>query len=330
MGIDSTRGSSSVSNSASSRGTTQGLSGNATANVNKTTPTTTTAQNNPVANTPTVNFDQSRFEPARDLSSMPNLMSPTPIRNQPMDTAAFDPAKAVEAAPELLGATPLNPTPETFVSDFEVPEGQLTFDAEGLETRGAYFSREAHWPGGASGVTIGRGYDMKERSQETVRSDLIAAGVPDADAELLSQGAGLKGKAASDFAKREDVKAIEISPAAQKNLFTKVYDHYESEVKRISNKDDAVAKYGSVDFDKLDPAIKDVAVDMIYRGDYTSSTRKEIQQHLVNNDLQGLYDVLSDESKMTGDWGVPQDRFERRRDYLRAALDAQAAAAPQQ
>ncbi|SET72847.1 pesticin C-terminus-like muramidase [Stigmatella erecta] len=328
MGVDSTRGSSSVSNSVSSRGTSQGSSANATTSVNTTTPDV--AQSNTVAKTPTVNFDQSTFEPAKNVASMPNLMSPTPIRNQQVDAAAFDPAKALEAAPELLGTTPLNPTPQTFVSDFEVPEGQLTFDAEGLETKGPYFSREAHWPGGASGVTIGRGYDMKGRSEETVRSDLIAAGVPDADAELLAQGAGLSGKEASDFTKREDVAAIEISPAAQKELFTKVYDHYESEVKRISSKDDAVAKYGSVDFDNLDPAIKDVAVDLIYRGDYTSSTRKEIQQHLVNNDLQGLYDVLSDESKMTGDWGVPQDRFERRRDYLRAALDANAAAAAQE
>jgi hypothetical protein len=327
MGVDSTRGSSSVSNSASSHGTSQGLSANATSSVSKTPPNA--AQSTPVAKAATVNFDQSKFEPAKNVASMPNLLSSTPIRNQQVDAGAFDPAKAVTAAPELLGPTPLSPTPQTFVSDFEVPKGQLTFDAEGLETKGAYFSREAHWPGGASGVTIGRGYDMKGRSEETVRSDLIAAGVPDADAELLAQGAGLSGKKASDFTKREDVAAIEISPAAQKELFTKVYDHYESEVKRISSKDDTVAKYGSVDFDKLDPAIKDVAVDLLYRGDYTSSTRKEIQQHLVNNDLQGLYDVLSDESKMTGDWGVPQDRFERRRDYLKAALDAQAAAAPQ-
>ncbi|WP_225414543.1 pesticin C-terminus-like muramidase [Stigmatella hybrida] len=329
MGVDSTRSSSSGSSSVSSRSSTsQSSSANATTSVNKTTPDV--AQSNPVAKTPTVNFDQSTFEPAKDVASMPNLMSSTPIRNQPMDAAAFDPAKALEAAPELLGATPLNPTPQTFVSDFEVPKGQLTFDAEGLETRGAYFSREAHWPGGASGVTVGRGYDMKGRSEETVRSDLIAAGVPDADAELLAQGAGLEGKAASDFTKREDVAAIEITPAAQKELFTKVYDHYESEVERISNKDDTVAKYGSVDFDNLDPAIKDVAVDLLYRGDYKPSTRTEIQQHLVNNDLQGLHDLLADESKMTGDWGVPQDRFERRRDYLQAALDAQAAAAPQE
>ncbi|MDC0713150.1 pesticin C-terminus-like muramidase [Stigmatella sp. ncwal1] len=328
MGIDSTRGSSSGSNSVSSRNTSQGLSANATTSVNKTTPDV--AKSEAVTTASTVNFDQSRFDPAKNVSSMPNLLSSTPISNQKVEAAAFDPAKALEAAPELLEATPLSPTPQTFVSDFEVPEGQLTFDAEGLETKGPYFSREAHWPGGASGVTIGRGYDMKGRSEETIRSDLTAAGVPQADAELLAKGAGLTGKEASDFTKREDVAAIEITPAAQKELFSKVYDHYESEVKRISNKDDAVAKYGSVDFDNLDPAIKDVAVDLIYRGDYTSSTRKEIQSHIVNNDLQGLYDVLSDESKMTGDWGVPQDRFERRRDYLKAALDANAAAAAQE
>ncbi|KFA93869.1 calcium-binding protein [Archangium violaceum] len=317
MGIDSVGGSSSrsSSNSVSSTSTSSKAAADAvTANA-------VTAK--AVSTQPSVNFDRSTFEPARNLAGMPNLMSPTSINNAGLTTAPFDAAKAFTEMPELLQATPLSPTPQTFVDDFTVPEGQLTFDAEGLETRGAYFSREAHWPGGASGATIGRGYDMKHRSAETVISDLTAAGVPQADAELLAQGAGLSGQEAADFVAREDVKAIEITPLAQKNLFSTVYDHYESEVQRISNKPDTVAKYGSVDWDNLDPAIKDVAVDLIYRGDYTPATRKEIQPLMVANDLQGLRDLLADETRMTGDWGVPQDRFERRRDYLDAALNAQ-------
>src|SRR5690606_34158303 len=52
-------------------------------------------------------------------------------------------------------------------------QGQVTFDAEGNDIPGnAYFSRVLHWPGGASGVTIGRGYDMKERTQAAVLQDL--------------------------------------------------------------------------------------------------------------------------------------------------------------
>jgi len=322
MGVDSVGGSSSRSStnpvsSDSRRGISPALAtptaDKAAANV---------AKANALSTKPSVNFEQSTFEPAKNLAGMPKLMSSTPISNAGLSETPFDAAKAFTEMPELLQATPLSPTPQTFVSDFTVPEGQLTFDAEGLETRGAYFSREAHWPGGASGVTIGRGYDMKHRSAETIVSDLTTAGVPLADAERLAQGAGLTGQDAADFIAQEDVKAVEITPLAQKNLFSTVYDHYESEVQRISNKPDTVDKYGSVDWDNLDPAIKDVAVDLIYRGDYTPATRKSIQPLMVANDVQGLHDLLSDETKMTVDWGVPQDRFERRRDSLGAALDA--------
>lgn len=326
MGVDSVGGSSSRSSSNSvSSDRTRGTSSSSPSSVDK---AAADVARDRAATASPVNFAQSSFEPARDVSGMPNLsgvsnlMSPTPINELAVEAAPFNAANAVAAAPELLQAAPLSPTPQTFVSDFEVPEGQLTFDAEGLEARGAYFSREAHWPGGASGVTIGRGYDMKHRSAETVISDLTAAGVPQADAELLAQGAGLEGRAAAAFIAREDVRDLEITPLAQKNLFSTVYNHYESEVRRISDKPDTVARYGSVDWDNLDPAIRDVAVDLIYRGDYTTATRRSVQPLIVANDLQGLRDLLADETRMTGDWGVPRDRFERRRDYLQAALDA--------
>ncbi|PNS09862.1 hypothetical protein COO59_20620, partial [Mixta theicola] len=55
-----------------------------------------------------------------------------------------------------------------------VSQGQFTFDNEGLEHSTAavpfravptpWFSRVLHWPGGFSGVTLGRGFDMKLRS----------------------------------------------------------------------------------------------------------------------------------------------------------------------
>ena len=56
----------------------------------------------------------------------------------------------------------------------EPREGLLTFRAEGNNIKGSrYYSRVLHWPGipsqckrFGSGVTIGRGYDMKHRSSE--------------------------------------------------------------------------------------------------------------------------------------------------------------------
>jgi hypothetical protein len=205
-----------------------------------------------------------------------------------------------------------------------VPKGQLTFDVEGTEG-GKYHSRKAHWPGGASGVTIGRGYDMKERTKNSIIADLTAAGIPKSEATLLAEGAGKTDSNASNFITKNEVAKIEITKAAQKALFSGVYEAYVATVKRISDKEDAVDKYGRVDWDKLHPVILDIAVDLTYRGDYTTLTRKSVQPHIVNNDLQKLYDVLSDEDKMVNTWGVPQERFEKRKSYLKAALDAEKA-----
>lgn len=61
-------------------------------------------------------------------------------------------------------------------------------------------SNHLHWPGGASGVTLGPGYDMRGRSAESIVRDLTAAGVDRSTATRISAAAGLTGNAASNFA----------------------------------------------------------------------------------------------------------------------------------
>ena len=200
--------------------------------------------------------------------------------------------------------------------DFSVPEGQLTFNAEGLENRGQYFSRVPHVPGPSSGVTIGRGYDMKERSRNEIIEDLTNAGVSMDRAEQLSECRGLSGQAARNFLVENNLSEIEITPAEQKALFTQVYQELEGDVIRICNKADVVAKYGETDWDNLNSAIKDIVVDLRYRGDYTGATRERIQPTLVNNDLVALQDVISDRNYWVARRGVPGDRFDRRKEYI--------------
>ncbi|WP_338023495.1 calcium-binding protein [Archangium primigenium] len=286
----------------------------------------------PPARTPTVNFERSGFDPAGAVRSTPALRDATPLARAGFDpNSRFEPAQPGASVPGLFDATPMNPVaqtftqplpalPENFESAFKVPKGQLTFDAEGMETRGAFFSRTPHHPTLGSGVTIGRGYDMKYRTSEQVVEHLTAAGVPQADAELLAQGAKLTGQDARDFVNRPDVAAIEISQSAQKNLFNTVYAEHEKDVLDISNSPSRLEAFGRVDWENLDPALLDVAVDLRFRGDYKPETRKDFQPLLVNNDLQGLKDLLSDEDKMLNDWKVPRDRFERRRDYVADAV----------
>lgn len=199
--------------------------------------------------------------------------------------------------------------------DYTVARGQITFDAEGVEDQASRFhSRRLHWPEGASGVTIGRGYDMKQRSQAEVRADLIAAGIEESRADQLAKGARLSGQDAKQFV--QDNRGIEITPTEQKRLFEQTYAVMEADVRRIVSKPDVVEAYGETDWEKLNPAIRDVVVDLRFRGDYSPATRKLIQSLVAANDLQGLIKAMGDPGKWKN---VPFDRFRRRLNFLREA-----------
>jgi hypothetical protein len=210
--------------------------------------------------------------------------------------------------------------PASTDNEFIVTAGQLTFDAEGQEVRGPFFSRKPHVPSSSSGVTLGRGYDMKSKSRAKIAADLSGAGIDDRLVQIFARAAGLAGNAARQFIRRSEVAEIEITPDQQKALFEVTYEEHVADVRRICDKNDVVRKYGRTDWDPLHPAIKDVLVDLRYRGDYTGTTRNRIQPLVVANDLFGLQETMADKAYWMQNRGVPRDRFERRADYMATAL----------
>ena len=149
-------------------------------------------------------------------------------------------------------------------NDLTVLRGQVTFDAEGNDIPNSpYFSRRLHWPGGASGVTLGRGYDIRHRTQNAVRADLIAAGVDIPSAENFSRGAGLFGNAARDFVSaNRDAYGI-ISLRAQRILFEIViYPRYEAATRQQYN---LSVMSGGMSWEQLDARVRDIAVDLTYQ-----------------------------------------------------------------
>jgi len=62
--------------------------------------------------------------------------------------------------------------------------------------------------------------------------------------------------------------------------------------------------------------VRDLVVDLRYRGDYTPSSRERIQSLLVANNATAIATLMADEAYWCGPEKVPQDRFRRRRDYL--------------
>jgi len=193
-----------------------------------------------------------------------------------------------------------------------ITQGLLTYEAEGMEG-GPYHSRKLHVPGESSGLTIGRGYDMKEKSADKISADLLDAGVEPQQANILARAAGLSGGEAKAFIGKHDLADFEISMEIQEVLFKQTYDELSRDVQRICLKADCVAAYGAVDWQALDEKIKDVLVDLRYRGDYTPASRKLIQVLVAVNDLDAFKKVLSNRESWPN---VPQDRFNRRMAFL--------------
>ena len=190
--------------------------------------------------------------------------------------------------------------------------GFLTYEAEGTEG-GRYHSRKLHVPSDSSGLTIGRGYDLKEKSAKKVSADLHLAGLPPVLCQLLSQAAGLSGESARNFIVDNKLEEFEISMEVQEALFNMTYEEMTADVRRICHKHDCVAAYGNVDWDALDPKIKDLLVDLRYRGDYTPAVRKRIQQCVASNDVDG---IKADLTRRDLWQSVPEDRFKRRVEYF--------------
>lgn len=193
--------------------------------------------------------------------------------------------------------------------------GVLTWDAEGTEG-GFYHSRRLHVPSESSGLTLGRGYDCKQKRAGQIANDLVAAGIEGKNAILISGSAGLAGKTATQFIIDKDLLDFEIDHVQQLKLFEGIYKSLEADVIRISSGNDAVKTYGAVDWSKLDVTIRDVLVDLRFRGDYTPVSRKLVQGPASRNDLKAFCAAIEDRAN----WGdVPADRFKRRVDFCKAA-----------
>lgn len=196
----------------------------------------------------------------------------------------------------------------------KVPRGQVTFDSEGNEG-GRWHSRTPHVPSDNSGLTIGRGYDMKHRTRESIQADMVAAGVDAAVAEKYAGAAGLFGDKAKAY--RMEQNLPEISLAAQKKLFEITYAQIETSARKICESDDVVKKYGKVDWSNMNDSIKQMVIDLRYRGEYTPKTRERVQPLVVAGDLQGLVTLMNDREFWKA---VPKNRFERRAAFMNAAI----------
>jgi hypothetical protein len=198
-------------------------------------------------------------------------------------------------------------------------QGALTWSAEGVsDPTSRYYSRKAHIPSPSSGITIGRGYDLKQHSESEILRDFTAAGLTKEQAALFASARSLSGLAAHTFIETSGLP--EISAEEEEALFQISWASALKDVQRISALPLVVQAYGAIDWSTISPAIRDLLVDLRYRGDYTPQTRALVQSAAAKNDLQSLSEVLSNRQLWLQ---VPRDRFERRSQVAAAASESQ-------
>ncbi|WDU51333.1 peptidoglycan-binding protein [Taylorella equigenitalis] len=205
---------------------------------------------------------------------------------------------------KILNETPPEPRylPKQYNdSPIPVKSGQFTFDQEGIDRRtSVLFSRVIHQPTIGSGVTIGRGHDMKYRTPCEIRKDLERAGIPSEQAKLISKAALMSGIEAKIFVKNNKHKIGEISNLQQTNLFNLIYPLYVKETKRFflnkirnlslvkattNNLNNTTSNIHEEIWDLLDENIKIVLIDMKYQGVLYSNFMREF----VNSDERKKY-----------------------------------------
>lgn len=187
-------------------------------------------------------------------------------------------------------------------------QGQITWDAEGQEG-GPFHSRRLHVPSSHSGLTIGRGYDCKQKTSEQIKKDLLEAGFETTIAIKLSAAAGKYGNSALRFIIENDLLDFEVTPNQQLSLFKLSYDFMYKEVQRISRIESIEKKLDRVDWTSINNTIRDLTVDLRFRGDYTKRTRLIIQESISRNDIDSFCKAIESEEMREG---VPKDRADRR------------------
>ena len=190
-----------------------------------------------------------------------------------------------------------------------VPKGQLTFDAEGNDIYSSlHFSRMIRWTGNdASGITIGRGYELGSRAKSDVFIDMLLSGVSLDTAEQISAGSGLKGIGADNFVNTNKNIIGEISRQSQYQLFNLIYQKYEARAKANYIKWTTRKKH--IDWSLLDAKIRDVAVDLVCQG-LTKSARPMIK--CMNNNKTELIEYIESNSILNMD-----EKRRRRAKYLK-------------
>lgn len=182
-------------------------------------------------------------------------------------------------------------------SEYTVLTGELT-------TLGEAGDNYIHWPQtSASGVTLGLGYDIGSRSRSQIITELTAAGLDPAKAQIVAQGAGLRGSAAGAFVRNNRSAVGPIPQNVQAALLESEMDAQREEARILATsttpdsglnaasreRRDGVSAGTYVlsqeQWNNLHPAMLEFITDLKYQGGYYAYDRiAQINRRLIEND----------------------------------------------
>lgn len=190
-------------------------------------------------------------------------------------------------------------------NDLTLTRGELTSTGEGSDSQTSH----VHWPDtSASGVTLGKGYDIGSRSEQQVINELTAAGMGETQATKISKGAGLKGSAAGTWVENNKDDVGEIALDVQYKLLATMLVEYTAEAKSVATNDTATKdgsgyytnargreindgvdegtyKMSEEQWNNLHPAMIEFVTDLKYQGGYYLYDRvAKVNKALIEND----------------------------------------------
>lgn len=146
---------------------------------------------------------------------------------------------------------------------------QTTYIEEGANVPDVI--KKPHHPSAESGVTISAGYDMKRRSKETIEAEMLAAGVPATFASRLREASTKTGADADTFCTNNA--DIVLTEAQVEGVFRQVYPTYVREMAYL------VVERWRADWQVLPTVVKQVLVDMRFRGDLNANSTPNALHH---------------------------------------------------
>lgn len=209
------------------------------------------------------------------------------------------------------------------------PPGYFTFHAEGASTNPATDS--LHFPKGESGVTIGPGYDLKNREKEDIYRDMITIGVSKEDANIIKEGSKKMYSDAQSFVDDNKNKIKKLTKAQKIMLFKLIWktayypqtkNIYKNKVpKKVFEKDIEVFKktdsklfWNKTSWDDLDDKILDIVVVLHYQGALYKN--HSIQYAVSKNDPLYLAECIAKFPKL-----VSYDTNRKRIPYLKGTFN---------